>query len=177
MTERTFTFEGQLLFSDGTMSDNEDIPAYLLNHIPLAVKIERANKTDDRKGIDYWVTLQSGRVISVDVKVRGEDYAPKGFDDLALETWSVMEKKVIGWTRDPNKQTDFILWLWKDTKRCVLLPFPWLCSIFIEYWEAWQKKYQKAWQNTENRYHSECVFVPRELVWTKIYANYGGIPA
>lgn len=174
MMQRTFEFEGQLVMSDGFISENEDIATYLLTHIPLAAKVERANRADDRKGIDYWVTLQSGRVIGVDVKVRDKDY---GKDDLALETWSVMEKKVIGWTRDANKQTDFILWIWKDTKRCVLLPFPWLCSIFIEHWETWQKKFKIARQNTENRYHSECVFVPRELVWTKIYTRFGGIPA
>lgn len=179
MIERTFFFQDQLKWSEGAISEKEDIPAYLLRKIPLAVKVERANRSDDRKGIDYWVTLQSGRIVGVDVKVRAEDWAPKGHDDVALETWSVYEKQVIGWTRDPSKQTDYILFLWKDTGRCMLLSFPELCSIFIEQWEAWRKKYKPYVQKSENfsQWHSECVFVPRVQIWKKLYAAFGGVPS
>ena len=37
--------------------------------------------------------------------------------DIALETWSVIEKLKIGWTRDLNKRSDYVLWFWLDTKR------------------------------------------------------------
>lgn len=174
--ERIFIFQERLVWSDGSISEKEDMPQYLLSRIPLAVKVERAIRADDRKGIDWWVTLQSGQRVGVDVKVRDEDWARKGWDDIALEIWSVVEKQIIGWTRDPNKQSDYIVFLWKDTGRCVIMPFPWLCSIFIDHWEIWQKKFKTAYQNTENRYHSQCVFVPRELVLKKFYAMMGGVP-
>lgn len=167
--------------SEETINANEDLAAYLLKKIPLAVKVERANRDDDRRGIDYWATLQSGRVVGVDVKCRDKDWIKKGCDDVALEIWSVVEKKIVGWTRDTQKQTDYILFLWKDTGRCMLVDFPILCSIFMQRWETWHKAYQTAFQRTENspssQWHSECVFVPRKVIWREIYLHYGGIPA
>lgn len=167
--------------SDGCIGEQSvSIEDYLLKNIPLAVSVERANKADDKNGIDWWVTLISGRKLGIDVKVREVDWSKKGSDDLALETWSVMEKQIIGWTRNPDKQTDYIVWLWKDTGRLVIIQFPWLCSFFMTHWEAWRKKYKTRVQRTVNnssQYHSECVFVPRELIFTLLYRAIGGLAA
>jgi ribose-phosphate pyrophosphokinase len=57
------------------------------------------------------------------IKVRDEDWAFKpgrnAADDLALETWSVIEKQVIGWTRNQSKMTDYVLWFWRDRRRTI----------------------------------------------------------
>lgn len=176
---RTFTFQNQLIMSEEAINEQEDLPTYLLRHIPLAEKVERANREDDRRGIDYWVTLQSGRVIGVDVKCRENDWQSRGCDDVALEIWSVVEKQVIGWTRNTQKQTDYVLFLWKDTGRFLLLDFPVLCSIFIQHWETWRRIYQTAYQRTSecpsrSGWHSQCVFVPRQVIWREIYLRFGG---
>jgi len=176
MIEKSVTFENKMRMSEGA-SNKKEIVDIILEHFPNAVSVERANSSDDRNGTDFWVTMQSGEKESVDVKVREEDWLKKnGKDDVALETWSVIGKK-IGWTRDVNKRTNWIFFLWKDTGRNMLVPFPMLCSIFVKNCEEWCKKYKPSIQNTENRWKSECIFVPRLVVWREIYNAFGGAPA
>lgn len=118
-------------FSDLTWSDGIDIdtPVHeiLMNSIEGAVKVERSNLDEDKSGTDYWVTLDSSRRISIDVKARRKDY---GKDDIALEIWSVKEKRKIGWALDRDKKTDYILFLWGDSGRWCLVPFVMLMSVF-----------------------------------------------
>ena len=105
----------------------------------------------DRAGTDYWVDrVDPLRSLSIDVKVRSEDYAVKNppRDDLALETWSIVETKKIGWTRDPKKHTDFVFWFWKDTGRYLIVAFPPLCKAFAKRWEEWLARYPNERQTT-----------------------------
>lgn len=142
--------------------------------IPGCVKVEKANTQDDKNGTDYWAIRKGLPALSVDVKVRTEDWLAKANqDDLALETWSVVDRTP-GWTRNQNKRTDYILWYWQDTSRFVLVPFPPLCKAFQSYWREWSGKYKTRKQRTEEGWYSECVFVPRVLVIEKITAWMGG---
>ena len=103
------------------MSEDGDLHGILLANVPDAVQVVRSSGEDDRAGTDYWVERSNGEKLSVDVKVRSEDWAakapPKRADDLALETWSVVERNIVGWTRNASKRTDYILWFWQDTGR------------------------------------------------------------
>lgn len=45
-----------------------------------------------RGGIDRVITLKSGRVVTVDEKVRSQSYG-----DILLERWSARERKAEGW--------------------------------------------------------------------------------
>jgi len=170
-----YGFNDRLEMSQG-VSENESLKEILLTNIPSALQVNSAHTENDKNGTDYWVECLSGKFISVDCKVRSEDYAPKGFDDIALETWSVVEKKVVGWTRDKKKQTDYVLWHWQDTGRWLLIPFQMLCAVFDKKWLEWSNTYKTAKQYTPNHggYHSECVFVPRKEVWAEIYRVFGG---
>lgn len=153
------------------------VEAVIMSNVPGAVAVHPAHECNDRAGTDWWVETRSGAFLSVDAKVRAEDWAAKGFDDLALETWSVVEAGKIGWTRDPAKRTDYVLWLWSDTGRWCLVPFQMLCAVFSDQWEAWKGKHKTRQQHTPNAsggYHSECVFVPRRDVWAAIYNRFGG---
>jgi len=174
MIERSFTFSDRMKMSEG-LAHNQDIPDIIHSCFPNAVKVEKADSSDDRNGTDYWVTLPSGHKVSVDIKAREVDF---GFDDVALETWSVIENKVVGWARDIEKRTDYILCYWYDSGRWMLFPFPMLCSVFCEHWEIWKKKYKGATQKTVGHgrkdYHSECVFVPRRIIWNEIYVKFSG---
>lgn len=176
---REFDFQEQLDFSNG-YSTSGSVEAILLMNIPGAVRAYKAGSQNDRDGTDWWVEIP-GRHLSVDCKVRKEDYAakpdPYGGDDLALETFSVVETDKIGWTRDPNKRTDYVLWLWLDTGRWCLISFPQLCAVFIENWQNWKAIHKTRKQNTTTSYggyHSECVFVPRREVWAAMYKHFGG---
>ncbi|MEW8193918.1 MAG: hypothetical protein AB2793_09415 [Candidatus Thiodiazotropha sp.] len=170
-----YEFSDRLKMSQGR-SENSDIKNILLNNIPSALNVNSAHAKNDRNGTDYWVECESGKFLSVDCKVRSEDYVKKGYDDLALETWSVVENDIVGWTRDSKKQTDYVLWLWTDTGRWLLVPFQMLCGVFQKKWKDWKATYKSSRQHTPNYggYHSECVFVPRKEVWSEIYRMYGG---
>jgi hypothetical protein len=181
MAPREYGFDERFLMSNGR-SANADVSDILWSSIPGTKSVTRAGESDDRMGIDWWVERTNERALSVDVKIRSKDYSavnPKA-DDLALETWSVVEREIIGWTRDELKQCDFILWLWKDTGRWCLLPFPMLCRVFQELWQEWRATYRTERQKTTDRrtpYHSEVVFVPRRLIWREMYEKYGGVSA
>ncbi len=160
-------------------ASNGKIADILLAAIPGAMGIERASLLEDKNGIDWFVNHSSGIRLRIDCKVRQEDWAathPEE-DDLALETWSVCEKQIPGWTRDPGKYADYILWLWQDTGRWCLIPFPMLWRVFSDNWRSWAEQYKTRRQETPRAsgvYHSECVFVPRKVLWRYIYLHFGG---
>ncbi len=173
MIEHVFDFDEQVKMSHGIAS-SFDFRQVLLSQFPSAISIRKASDVEDRVGTDWWVERQNNKPLSVDLKSRAVDY---GKDDLALETWSVIEANKIGWTRDIEKGTDYIIWFWDDTKRWCIIPFPMLCHIFIKEWKHWSMIYPTARQKTKTPkglYHSECVFVPRQIVWDTIIKEYRG---
>jgi hypothetical protein len=179
MPPHEFDFKRQLLMSQGHAT-NTDVHDILLAMLPGAVSARSGAPANDRRGVDWWVELATAHHLAVDVKVREKDFAPRGDDDLALETWSVCpdehERGVIGWTRDSSKRCDYVLWLWQDTGRYCLLPFLPLCKVFTTNWRDWRASFRHARQKTVSRgrgYHSECVFVPRIDVWRAIYNEFG----
>lgn len=163
--------------SSGSAS-HRDVNRILLDNIPGALKVERAQETDDKAGTDYWVYRDGTAPLSIDVKVRTEDpIETRGKDDLCLELLSVAESNKLGWTLNPNKRSDYILWLFEPTGRWVLIPFPMLCSVFIQHQDSWCASYLTATQSSNGgRWHSKCVFVPRREVWLAIYKRFGGQP-
>jgi hypothetical protein len=155
----------------------EAIGKILREQISGVVSVHAAHESNDRRGTDFWCETEGGNHLSVDVKLRSEDWSvkeePDRADDLALEIWSVMEKQIPGWTRDRSKRTDYVLWYWQDTGRWCLVPFAMLCQVFSESWKSWSQKYKTATQHTPCRgYHSQCVFVPRDIVWSEIYRRF-----
>ena len=173
-----YGFEERLAMSSGVAA-SADVRSILLKHIPGAVNVHQAATVNDRQGIDWWVEMSTAKHLAVDAKVREQDWAARNphEDDLALESWSVVEKQVPGWTRDANKKCDYVLWLWKDTGRFCLVPFPMLCGVFSRRWQSWRVDYKTRQQHTPRAnggYHSECVFVPRRELWAEIYRQYGG---
>lgn len=168
---REYAFAERLAWSEGYLDGG--IAKILRDRIPGCCDVTKADTDSDRSGTDYWAVRESGLPpLSIDVKVRSSDFAAKGKDDLALETWSVVRSK-IGWTRDSAKRTDYILWYWADTTRFVLVSFPALCRVFRAYWQTWRDQYECSVQ-TSGTWQSECVFVPRDVVMEKIMAWQNG---
>lgn len=96
----------------------------------LAIDVEVADEADDRYGIDYWATLTSGERVGVDLKVRDQEY-----DDLLIETISNTSTRQVGWTIDPTKRTDFVLYLWPESEQ--LISYPQLRAAATENAERW----------------------------------------
>lgn len=174
---RDFSFSEELLASEGTATC-ANVSSVLLSNISGSLSVSKAHSVNDKSGTDWWVECCNGRHLSIDAKVRKNDFLKLyGHDDLALETWSVIERKKVGWTLDESKRADFILWLWTDTSRWCMVPFPMLCKVFQEQLTIWMSRYKVAKQHTKDKgnYHSECVFVPRREVWRAIYDRYSGM--
>lgn len=175
-----YDFDDRMRMSRG-VAVNDDVGALLMAQVPGAQRVRAASQREDRHGTDWWVDGDCGQPLSVDVKVRAKDCAQFGNDDLALETWSVIEPARVGWTRDPTKRTDYILWFWTDTRRWCLVPFVMLCRVFQEKWQEWGRQYGTHPQETPGTrdrggWESECVFVPRRVVWAEIYRRFAGQP-
>jgi len=174
-----YNFNDRMVMSDG-VNQSANIQELLLANIPGACNVHRASNANDRNGVDWWVEHRSGKFLAIDCKVRSKDFGiknPKN-DDLALETWSVIEEKIVGWTAREDKLTDYILWFWMDSGRWCLIPFPLLCNVFLKNSDQWTKEYKVATQKTtgmNSEYHSQCVFVPRRVIWAEIYRNYSGM--
>lgn len=164
-TIRVFDFKEALTISAGT-SANRVIGDILLETIPGSTRAIQANTNNDRSGVDWWLEMQSGDFLAVDCKIRERDF---GKDDLALETWSVVEKRVVGWTLDDTKRTDYVFWFWKDTGRWCVVPFLLLRRALQVHLVEWKAAFRVVMQCTDRRYHSECLFVPRREVWAAIY--------
>lgn len=172
---RRYNFNERLEFSHGVAA-SRSVQEILTANIPGAMNVTKAGDSNDRDGTDWWVEVY-GRHLRVDCKVREEDWLKKaGKDDLALETYSVVEKGVPGWTRNEKKHTDYILWLWVDTGRWCLISFPQLCAVYQDKWELWRTVYPTCQQDNGD-YRSECTFVPRKAVWKAMYKRFGGDPS
>jgi len=145
------------------------------------VCVEDACVEDDKKGIDYYLTLENGQRLKIDTKTRRKGtkkYWKKRVVDgvcvlvpeLALETWSVIKTKT-GWTKDDSKNTDYVLFLFEEIDDCFLYPFQLLKRAFKKHEEKWYLKYKTAIQTTNSstgNWKSECIFVPVEVVWDTI---------
>lgn len=172
-----YGFDQQLIASKGVL-ETFDVAEILQARIPGCVQSEQADADSDRSGVDWWAILENGQRIGVDVKHRPKDCMKFGSDDVALETWSVVGKK-IGWTRDSNKACAWVLWVWADTGRFLLVPFPAICGVFSENWRQWASKYRTCRQITKSTkvrsgWESECVFVPRAVLLNAITKWFNG---
>lgn len=63
------------------------------------------------------MTLKSGKTLTVDEKVRYEEY-----NDILLERWSDEAKQIPGWIQK-DLACDYIAYAFVQSQRCYLLPF------------------------------------------------------
>ena len=165
-----FVFENELKKSQECKPAIEPF----LQHAFGTTNLKVATTQEDINGIDYWATISPTSKYSIDLKSREKDY---GNNDVALELISKMNGcNKIGWTLDLKKQTDYILFFWRDTKRKVLFPFPILRKVFMDNKDYWMKKYEDniKIQNTLDKntgevlWRSQCIFIPLKLLWEKL---------
>ena len=90
-----------------------------------------------RGGIDRVITLNSGKTLTVDEKVRYSEY-----DDILLERWSNEAKKVPGWVQK-DLACDYIAYAFVNSQRCYLLPFPQLRLAWLRNGRDWIAKYPR----------------------------------
>lgn len=110
-----------------------------------------------RAGIDRVLTLDSGKILCIDEKVRYQDYG-----DILLEVWSNEEKGMLGWM-EKELATDYIAYVVKPSRKCYMLPYRLLR-------DTWQRYRNEWWQSCEikraknKNYTTVSVAVPVETL-------------
>jgi len=89
-----------------------------------------------RAGIDRVITLESGRTVTVDEKVRD-----KAWPDILWEYWSNRERKVAGWCAK-DMACDYIAYAFIPTKTCYLLPALQMRKAWNTHGDEWINKAQ-----------------------------------
>lgn len=175
--DNVYGFDDRLIVSNGLITSC-DVSEILTSRLPGCVEVEKTDKKTDKSGVDWWAHMANGCKVGVDLKRRTKDCRQFGNDDVALESWSVIGRKV-GWSRDESKACEWILWVWDDTGRFLLMPFASICGVFANHWLEWRKAYQTREQitpGTQKRdgWKSECVFVPRNVLQAAVVDWFNG---
>lgn len=152
---------------------------FLIQNIPNAYEIKKTEQEEDKTGVDYWILRKNLPPIAIDVKNR--DICPImkfGVDDICIETtsvytgpknppWEDKYRQKPGWTIDPNKRTDIIVYSWPTEelgiRRYWIVYFPLLCRASMLKWREWVDKYGEKASYNQN-YLTLNVFVPKEEV-------------
>jgi hypothetical protein len=91
------------------------------------------NLTAQKSGIDKIITLNNGKEIKIEEKKRRTDYG-----DILLEEWSNFEKKKKGWTGDPGKTSDYIIYV--ILPKIYIFPYDILQLAWRENYFTWLNK-------------------------------------
>lgn len=101
--------------------EQEDSPYWLVAYrkafptLASAVSV-RQDGWAQRGGIDRVLTLECGRQVTIDEKVRAKDYG-----DILLERWSDVRRKIDGWIVKPLA-CDYIAYAILPIRTCYLFP-------------------------------------------------------
>lgn len=117
----------------------------------------RADGWAQRGGIDRVITLSSGKTLTVDEKVRAEDWP-----DIALEYWSDEQRRIPGWVAK-DLACDFIAYAFVPSQTCHLLPFQTLRQAWRINCREWVKKYRPV-RAPNKGYVTVSVAVPTRVL-------------
>lgn len=106
-----------------------------------------------RGGIDRVLTLESGKTLTVDEKVRTKEY-----DDILLEYWSDERRRVRGWVAK-DLACDFIAYAFEQSGRCYLLPFQGLRRAWRDNCMTWVNTFRRI-EAKNKGYTTVSVAVP-----------------
>lgn len=173
-------FEERLNYSQGIALE-KDIREVVARLVPGFTGLRKATVSEDKQGIDYLGLRGNRPPISFDVKHR-EVCPIKAWnsDDACIECWSVWKgnqhpDNKPGWTYDPNKLCDYIIYTWPATggRRYWIVPFHALHVAAKDNWHKWTKSGFRDARN--NGYLTRCVYPQRAVIKAAIEAVLEGI--
>ena len=143
---------------------------------PRAINVVKTGSGIDRAGVDYICELDRGAVVCIDAKTRVpgcSKYWTEG-PELAVETSSVVEKKIAGWTLSSSTQCDYVLYTFspEDCGMSFLIPFQALRRALFTHYKEWMDKYKPKRQRScghGGEWTSECLFIPASVVMNAIH--------
>lgn len=144
----------------------------LKNAIPRCVSVRKTDVKTDKQGVDYIVTLKDGSRFTVDAKTRqkgAKRWWKQEEPELALEKYSVVELKKVGWLfKDSTVHPDYILYTFDktDSDKFYLVPYMLLRKAAFRQWKHWEKQYGVKKQPNESYggYTSDAIFVPASVL-------------
>lgn len=117
-----------------------------------------------RGGIDRVLTLTSGKTLTVDEKVREQDWP-----DILLEYWSDRDRKTPGWVAK-DLACDFIAYAFVPSQTCYLLPFQTLRQAWRKNCKDWVARHRRVEANNGS-YVTVSVAVPTEVLLRSLTAS------
>lgn len=114
-----------------------------------------------RNGVDRTITLGSGRVVTVDEKVRQRDWP-----DFFIEFYSDRDRRVAGWIAK-DLACDYIAYAFVASGCCYLLPFRELRAAWRTHRQAWVGEYGRLEVENQGYVTVGCP-VPRQVVLAAI---------
>lgn len=128
--------------------------------------LERIELVEDlarqREGIDKVLYFKNGKQLLIDEKKRRKDYG-----DILLEEWSIVEKHKKGWTGDPAKKTDYIVYVIMPSAKVYLLPYLLLQSAWRKNYIDWKGKYKTVYAKNAT-YNTSSLCIPAEVLLSAI---------
>lgn len=101
-----------------------------------AVRVERASRDDDLRGVDFWAYLTGGNHVGVEVKNRRRDHR---LGDILVEIVSQQFEGRPGWAVNPTYITDFLLYLLPG--RHFLIPYATLRATVLRRLDDYRRWY------------------------------------
>ncbi len=136
--------------------------------------VHKAHKTNDKLGVDFWLEF-SGKMEALDVKIRRFDYSLRGDSrTCCLELMSNIGTGKPGWSTDPSKLTDWILFHYLESGLSVIYSARQLRSAVNGQLPELRKFGKPAVQATKSgssSYQSESLFVSHRELGAAIYRN------
>jgi hypothetical protein len=145
--------------------------------------IQHHGDSADRAGGDFEIRTPAGPIY-IDFKLRWFDPIERfGSDDICVELVSVWRgdpnppypvaavEESPGWTLDPSKRTDYVLFAWTRQDglfRVWLVDYRALRLEATARWREWSRRYGVV-AVRNNGYHTLCSFVPRSDVHTPAF--------
>ena len=131
------------------------------------LNIHHSHTENDRRGSDYLLEFHNGKIEHLDVKTRTRDYHPKANAPIEYRTG-----QKDGWTIDPDKITDWVLFLWLDTERSSLHHARMLRTVARDNQEEWVRTHQQSTQVSNGGYSSPCVYLTDHELWAAEYRHF-----
>lgn len=161
--------------ADLAMSEQPDVVAAVKAAIkarfPEVLNIAQAHKQNDILGADYWLEFQGCKMETLDTKIRKLDYSLRGDKRIAcLELVANTTTGQTGWTLDPAKRTDWVMFFYCETGSSVFYNARELRAAVLAYLPQLKTKGKASTQRTGN-YESKSLFVSHRELWAAIYHN------
>lgn len=165
-------FDDDKAFSESEENDR-GIRIALMRKFPYCLGITKAHNKNDRLGADYILEFAHCQFRTVDVKTRRDDWTDRDEKKQVaiIEIVSNTKTSAKGWSVDPEKITDWIMYFYPTTGRAWFYPADQLRAGVTANLDSLRSRGKPiAGQGTGN-YTSDAFLVSHRDLWTAMYKH------